>query len=115
MRTLFETGWRRDGWSSNFSLGQAAATGNIFGDIASSAGEAVTSYYQAQKAEEERKAAEAKAAADAARAQASAAAAAAAGGMAPNKILGMSPTTAAIVGVAGLAAIIGVVMLTKKK
>jgi hypothetical protein len=114
VRTLFETSWARDTWSPN--LGQAAAP-NVFGSIASAAGSAVTSFYQAQTAEEERKAKEAQAAAAAAQAQAQAQAAAAAAMAAPkNTILGMDPTTAAIVGAATLVAIIGgVALLSQKK
>lgn len=110
MRTLFETSWARDNWSPN--MGQAAAPGSdVFGDLVQAAGSAVTSYNEAEIAEENRKAAEAKAAA----AQA-AAAVAAARPAAPSNILGMSPTTAAIVGVATLAAIVGgAALLSKKK
>lgn len=112
MRTLFETSWARDGWSPN--LGQAAAPGNVFGQIAQAAGSAATGFFQAEAAEEARKAAEAKAAADAAAAQARALTALQAQAAQPQKILGMDPTTAAIVGVATLAAIIGGVMLLAK-
>lgn len=110
MRTIFETSWAKDIWSPN--LGQAASpTGDVFGTIANAAGEVAVSYYEVQRAEEERKAKEAEAAA----AQAQAAAAAVAAGRAPTKILGMSPTTAAIVGAASLAAIVGVVAFVSKK
>jgi hypothetical protein len=122
MRTLFETSWVKDAWSPNMGLGQAAATGTtpatgtgageIFGELVSATKDVLTSRSAAEKADDDRKAAEAKAAADIARTQAAAAAAAAGG---QQKILGMSPATAAIVGVAGVAAIIGVVMLAKKK
>lgn len=108
MRTLFETSWVRDAWSPN--LGQTGGTGNVFGDIATAASAAARGYFDVQKAEEEAKATQAQAAASQAQAQAAAAAAASA----PKKILGMSPTTAVIVGVAGVAAIIGAVLLSNK-
>jgi hypothetical protein len=117
MRTLFETAWVKDAWSPN--LGQAAGTSTDWGGTISKGITEGVDAYQAyagtEKAEQDRKAAEAQAEAIKAQANAQAAAAAAAAMNQPKKILGMSPTTAAIVGVAGLAAIIGVVMLAKKK
>lgn len=115
MRTLFETSWVRDAWSPNLSLGQAG-TGNVFGDIANAAATGTAAYFQAEKAKEEAAAKEAQAKAQAATAAAQAqAAAAAAYASGQNKILGMSPGTAAIVGLLGVGAIIAVVMATKKK
>lgn len=111
MRTLFETSWVRDAWSPNFSLGQAG-TGNVFGDIANAAATGAASYFQAEKAKEDAAAKEAQAKAAAAQAQAAAASAYASG---QNNILGMSPSTAAIVGLLGVGAIIAVVLVTKKK
>lgn len=113
MRTLFETSWVRDTWSPNLSLGQAG-TGNVFGDIANAAAAGTTAYFQAEKAKEEAAAKEAQAKAQAATAVAQAQAAAAAAYSGQNKILGMSPGTAAIVGLLGVGAIIAVVMATKK-
>lgn len=113
MRTLFETSWVRDQWSPN--LGQTpAGTGNVFGDIATSAGSAAKSYFDSQAAEETAKAktAQAQAQAQAAAAQAQAAAIQSAN---QPKILGMDPGTAAIVGLAGVAAIVAVVMIGSKK
>lgn len=113
MRTLFETSWVRDAWSPN--LGQTpAGTGNVFGDIATAAGTAAKSYFDSQSAEEQAKAKEAQAKAQAAAAIAQAQAAAIAAANKP-KILGMDPGTAAIVGLAGVAAIVAVVMISKKK
>lgn len=110
MRTLFETSWARDTWSPN--LGQS---GGFFSDLTQTAQTAIQSIADIEKAEEQRKAQEAQAQAQAAIAQAQAAAAAARPA-APGTFLGMSPTTATIVGVATLAAIIGgVALLSKKK
>ena len=112
MRTLFETSWVRDAWSPNLRLGQAG-TGNVFGDIANAAATGTSAYFQAEKAKEDAAAKEAQAKAATAQAQAAAAAAYASGQN--NNILGMSPGTAAIVGLLGVGAIIAVVMATKKK
>lgn len=115
MRTLFETSWVRDAWSPNLSLGQAGAS-NPFADIATAAATGTKAYFDAEKAKEDAAAKEAQAKAQAAtaasQAQAAAANAYAAG---QNAILGMSPSTAAIVGLLGVGAIIAVVMATKKK
>jgi len=113
MKTLFETSWVRDAWSPN--LGQTpAGTGNVFGDIANAAGSGVKSYFDAEKAKEEAAAKEAIAKAQAATAAANAQTAAINAAQ-QSQILGMSPGTAAIVGLAGVAAIIAVVMVAKKK
>lgn len=110
MRTLFETSWVRSAWSP--TLGQAG-TSNPFADIANAAATGTAAYFQAEKAKEDAAAKEAQAKAQTAAAQAQAAAAYAAAGQ--NTILGMSPSTAAIVGLLGVGAIIAVVMATKKK
>jgi hypothetical protein len=109
MRTLFETSWVRDVWTPNFGLGQAGAS-NPFADIATAAAAGTKAYYDAEKAKEDD-------AAKIAQAKAQAATAAAQAGMMANQntILGMSPSTAAIVGLLGVGAIIAVVMVSKKK
>ncbi len=113
MRTLFETSWVRSAWSPN--LGQTpAGTGNVFGDIATAAGAATKSYFDTEAQKEQAAAKEAQAKADIAKAQASVQAAAIAAANQPT-ILGMSPATAAIVGLLGVGAIIAVAMVAKKK
>lgn len=112
MRTLFETSWVRDSWSPNLGLGQAG-TGNVFGDIATAAATGTKAYFdsEAAKADAEAKEAQAKAQAATAAAQAKSPAV----NTNQNTILGMSTSTAAIVGLLGVGAIIAVVMATKKK
>lgn len=112
MRTLFETSWVRDSWSPNFGLGQAGVS-NPFADIATAAATGTKAYFDAEQAKAAADAKEAAAKAQIATAQAQAAAAYASGQN--NLILGMSPSTAAIVGLLGVGAIIAVVMATKKK
>lgn len=111
MRTLFETSWVRDAWTPNLSLGQAGVS-NPFADIATAAATGTKAYFDEQKAEEDRKAKEAQAAAQIAQARAQAAIAA---NSPQGNILGMSPGTAAIVGLLGVGAIIAVIMVSKKK
>jgi hypothetical protein len=108
VRTFFETSWVRDTWSPN--LGQASSTGGFFSDLTKTAQTAIQSIAEVEKAEEERKLREAQMQAAIEQAKITAARPAP-----PSKILGMSPTTAAIVGVATLAAIIGGVALLGKK
>jgi hypothetical protein len=112
MRTLFERSWVRDRWSPN--LGQTPASGSPLADIAVAAGSAAKSYFDSQAAEDAAKAKVAQTQAQIA-AQAAAAQAAALAAMNQPKILGMDPSTAAVVGLAGVAAIIAVVMMSKKK
>lgn len=113
MRTLFETSWVRDSWSPNFGMGQAGAS-NPFADIATAAATGTKAYFDAEKAKEDAAAKEAQAKAQTAAAQAQITAAAINAANQPT-ILGMSPGTAALVGLAGVAAIVAVVMISKKK
>lgn len=109
MRTLFETSWVRDVWTPNFGLGQAGVS-NPFTDIANAAATGTKAYFDEEKAKADDAAKIAQA-----KAQAATAAAQAAYGANQNTILGMSPSTAAIVGLLGVGAIIAVVMVSKKK
>lgn len=112
MRTLFETSWVRDSWSPNFGMGQAG-TSNPFADIATAAATGTKAYFDAEKAKEDAAAKEAQAKAQTAAAYAQAQAAALTANQ--NTILGMSPSTAAIVGLLGVGTIIAVLMVSKKK
>lgn len=108
MKTLFSTGWQKDLWTPQ--MGQATSPG--FWDIVSQGVTGATTYLEQEAAEEARKAREAEAEAlrikqqtlqiqqQAQQAQS-------------EKILGLSPTTALIVGGLGLAAIVGIIMVSK--
>jgi hypothetical protein len=112
MRTLFETSWVRDVWTPNFGMGQAGVS-NPFADIANAAATGTKAYFDAEKAKDDAAAKEAQAKAQTAAAYAQAQSAAMLANQ--NTILGMSPSTAAIVGLLGVGAIIAVVMVSKKK
>lgn len=105
MRTMFEYGFQKEAWRP--TLGQSTTD---LANLMDTAGDAYGSYAAKEKAEADAKAAAANA--EAAKAQAAAANAAAVK-PATGMILGM-PTNYVILGTLGLAAIVAVVVLTKK-
>lgn len=109
MKTLFSNSWQKDLWTPRLGQNGVAAANPGFWDVVSQGVQGGLSYLEQETAEEERKKREAEAEALRIqqqtlqlqqRAQS-------------EKILGMSPTTALIVGGFGLAAIVGLILVTK--
>lgn len=109
MKTLFATGWQRDLWTPRMGQDDAAVDNgfdwsSFFGGLA----KVPTSYLEQETAEEQRKRKEAEV--EALRIQQQTLQAQAGK---TEKIFGVSPTTALVIGGLGLAAVIGIVMVAK--
>lgn len=106
MRTIFETSWQRDLWSPR--LGQLGP--NWLADIFKSGATITESIFESEAEAEKRRAEQARLEAERLRLQTLQQQQ-----TAPEKVLGVSPTTALLVGGLGIAAVIGIIMLMKSK
>lgn len=112
MRTFFEASWQRDLWSPR--MGQSFFDFKWLPSLFESAGKGAAGYFESEAEEEKRRAEQAKLEAERLRLQTLQQQQVAAAG-APERIFGLSPGTALLVGGLGIAAVIGVVMLVKSK